>query len=755
MDINEWIISTNSLNHEDRRLCESLTSLGNGYMGVRGNFEETYSLDMHLGSYIAGIWYPDKTRVGWWKNGYPEYFGKVINALNFFKMQIIIDGTELDLAKIECKDFKISLNMYEGILYREFSALGVHFKITKFLSIDQKELAFLKYEISAQKDCEIKLISHLDADVKNEDSNYDHKFWDLLDLGASDKGAFITTRTIKNPFGIEQFIVHADAHFKSDLPHTCEHKRDMSVQNCFKAALKAGDKKSFEKRIIITTSRDYKEQDISKASAQISAKIEAKAGLDLIDAHKKAWAKRWEIADVKITGDDRAQQGMRYNIFQLFSTYYGDDARLNIGPKGFSGKKYGGATYWDTEAYALPLYLGLADKNVALNLLKYRHAQLDGAKQNARLLGLNGALYPMVTFNGIECHNEWEITFEEIHRNGAIAYAIYNYTNYTGDTSYLQKEGLEVLIEIARFFASRVHFSKRAGKYMIHGVTGPNEYENNINNNFHTNMMAKFVLDYTSECLARFGHPTNGSGAGPAGFDGCGVTRSEVESWSEISNNIYLPYDAELGIFVQHDGFLDKDLQKAADLPQSERPLNQRWSWDRILRSCFIKQADVLQSIYFLNNKFSLEEKRANFYFYEPMTVHESSLSPCVHGILASELGDMTKAYEMFNRTARLDLDNVNNDTEDGLHITSMSGSWLVVAHGFAQMKTFDSLSFAPKIPKEWQGYSFHINYRNRLIKIAVTKESATFSLLRGEPLEFKVYDKTLKLDKIYETKLQ
>jgi maltose phosphorylase len=468
----------------------------------------------------------------------------------------------------------------------------------------------------------------------------------------------------------------------------------------------------------------------------LSDALSALTYTDLREAQIEGWAKRWAIADVQIDGSDEAQQGIRFNLFQLFSTYYGEDERLNIGPKGFTGEKYGGATYWDTEAYAVPLYLALSDEKVAKNLLKYRHKQLPQAKHNAAQQGLAGALYPMVTFTGVECHNEWEITFEEIHRNGAMAYAIYNYTNYTGDETYLAQEGLEVLVEIARFWADRVHYSARNDKYMMHGVTGPNEYENNINNNWYTNKLASWVLTYTSQSLDKFPRKD------------LKVSAEEREKWAEIIEKMYFPEDAELGIFVQHDGYLDKDLTPVAELDPSNLPLNQNWSWDRVLRSPYIKQADVLQGIYFFGNEFSEAEKRRNFDFYEPLTVHESSLSPSIHAILAAELGMEEKAVEMYERTARLDLDNYNNDTEDGLHITSMTGSWLAIVQGFAQMKTWDGkLSFAPFLPSVWTGYAFHINYRGRLLKVSVA-ETVEIELLKGDQLSLELYGERLELQK-------
>ncbi|MGN6833035.1 glycoside hydrolase family 65 protein [Neisseria sp. P0017.S007] len=746
MEISPWTLRSAKLEKEHKRLQESLTSLGNGYMGMRGSFEETYSADSHLGTYIAGVWFPDKTRVGWWKNGYPKYFGKAINALNFSKVKIFVDGQEVDLAKNDVAGFSVELDMQHGVLRRSFTVFGVCFDVCKFLSVAQKELAVIRWEaVSVDgKTHQVRIDSIIDADVKNEDSNYEEKFWQVLDKGVSDGLSYIATQTVANPFGVEQFIVNAEQTFAGSFKALSDSQTDWQVSNSFQAEV-GSTPETFEKRVIVTTSRDYQGLEAVKAAGRaLSEKIAGVAFETLLDAHKAGWLHRWEIADVVIEGSDEAQQGIRFNLFQLFSTYYGEDARLNIGPKGFTGEKYGGATYWDTEAYAVPLYLALAEPEVTRNLLQYRRNQLPQAQHNAREQGLAGALYPMVTFTGIECHNEWEITFEEIHRNGAIPYAIYNYTNYTGDESYLAKEGLEVLVEVSRFWADRVHFSKRNGKYMIHGVTGPNEYENNINNNWYTNTLAAWVLDYTHEALAKYPRPD------------LNVSAAELEKWADISANMYRPHDGELGVFVQHDGFLDKDIRPVSALSPDDLPLNQKWSWDKILRSPFIKQADVLQGIYFFGDRFNIDEKRRNFDFYEPMTVHESSLSPCIHSILAAELGKEEKAVEMYQRTARLDLDNYNNDTEDGLHITSMTGSWLAIVQGFAQMKTWGGkLSFAPFLPSAWTGYAFHINYRGRLIKVAVGKENVVFTLLKGEPLDLQVYGKDITLNSSHTVTLE
>jgi maltose phosphorylase len=371
------------------------------------------------------------------------------------------------------------------------------------------------------------------------------------------------------------------------------------------------------------------------------------------------------------------------------------------------------------------------DQQVARNLLTYRFNQLDKAIENAKdNLGFkNGAaLYPMLTMNGEECHNEWEITHEEIHRNGAIAFAIYNYYRYTGDYSYIPEKGLEVLIGIARFWHQRASFSKEKNQFVILGVTGPNEYENNINNNFYTNYIAKWCIDYASEQIKKVAleYPADHKRI----LEKVSLSANEIQEWEKVADNMYFPTSKELGIYLQQDGFLDKDLVPVKDLDRSQRPINQKWSWDRVLRSPYIKQADVLQCFYFFEDHFSKEELKRNFEFYESFTVHESSLSPCVHSIQAAVLDKMDMAYTFYLRTSRLDLDDYNKEVEEGCHITSMAGTWMSIVEGFGGMRVKnDQLHFAPKIPKEWKGYSFKINFRNQILKVAVNHDETTFTV--------------------------
>jgi len=725
----EWKIIETRFEPGRGRDSESIFALGNGMMGQRANFEETYTGDTLQGSYVAGVYYPDKTVVGWWKVGYPEYFAKVPNAPSWTGIIVRIDSEELDLAKCEVKSFRRELDMKEGLLTRTFTAVMPSGRVAeviakRFLSMHEPEKAAISYSVRITGGSgKLELIPWLNSDVRNEDANYDEKFWENESSAIDGKRAAVVAQTRKTAFVVATAMENFFTLNGKPAQGTTEITTTERTAHCrFTSGYSDGDTFTVTKYAAVLSSFNHPVEGLA-GKAMTAAGAGAAKGFDAMLAdHRKAWEKKWEHGDIVIKGDIAAQQGIRFNIFQLNQTYTGDDPRLNIGPKGFTGEKYGGSTYWDTEAFAFPFYLSTADTHVARNLLIYRYKHLEKAIENARKLGFtNGAaLYPMVTMNGEECHNEWEITFEEIHRNGAIAYAIYNYVRHTGDQDYLTEYGLEVLIALSRFWAQRSSFSQEKDQYVILGVTGPNEYENNVNNNWYTNTLAHWTLKYTSDTLewlkstspVKYNSVVSRTSLDP----GC-----ELSLWKEIVNNMYFPVHHELGIFLQQDGFMDKVQQTVKDLDPAERPLNQHWSWDRILRSVFIKQADVLQGIYFFEDEFTEEIIRRNFDFYEPRCVHESSLSASIHSVLAARLHDTESAYTLYLRTARLDLDDYNREVKDGLHITSMAGTWLAIVEGFGGMRIRDDrVCFNPVIPAAWESFSFIIRYRNNPLRVEV-----------------------------------
>lgn len=735
---NEWSIIEEGFNSDKVKSSESLFSIGNGAMGQRANFEENYTGETFQGSYIAGVYYPDKTRVGWWKNGYPEYFAKVLNAPNWIGINVKINDEILDLNFCkEVSKFKRELNMKEGWLSRSFEAVlqnNVKIKVDtkRFLSLELDEIGAIKYNVTPlNTDAKITFSPYLDAGITNEDTNWDDQFWDVLEISQNNQQSFIEARTMKTHFYTCTFMESRLFIDNAEVITGCNNEQSTNFTSCtYEQEIAKNQTYSIHKFGGYVVDRDYKKEELVAAAKSVLNKA-VSFGFDaLLEMQKQSWAKIWHMSDITIAGDIKAQQGIRFNIFQLNQTYLGTDASLNIGPKGFTGEKYGGSTYWDTEAYCIPFYMATKDQKVARTLLEYRYNHLEKAIENAAKLGFkNGAaLYPMVTMNGEECHNEWEITFEEIHRNGAIAFAIFNYERFTNDETYVPEKGLEVLIGIARFWHQRATFSSDKNKFMILGVTGPNEYENNINNNFYTNYIAKWCINYALENIekVKIGHISDYIRI----KEKTTFTDDELSQWKNVADSMYFPFSEKHNVYLQQDGFLDKELITVADLDKSQRPINQKWSWDRILRSPYIKQADTLQGFYMFEDDFSTEELERHFDFYEPFTVHESSLSPCVHSIQAAKLNRMEQAYTFYLRTSRLDLDDYNHEVEEGLHITSMAGTWMSIVEGFGGMRVVNNtLSFSPKIPKQWKSYSFKVNFRQQVITVNVSQNDTNFEL--------------------------
>ncbi|MEM9517335.1 MAG: family 65 glycosyl hydrolase domain-containing protein, partial [Actinomycetota bacterium] len=663
-----WSIEQHGFDPERERVWESLCSLGNGHFGGRGTHEERYSGDALTGHYLAGVYYPDPTRVGWWKNGYPDYFAKVLNAADWTPIHVELDGVPLDLATATVDHYERRLDMRRGALERTFRAtVGdwcVEVSARRFISIVRRHVAVMTYDIDvieAPTGATLAVECAINGDVVNEDSNYDEGFWTSVDTAIDQRRGVVVSSTKKTHFVVAT-AMHAQVHLDSvvlDGPASTV-ARPMWSSCRDELDVAAGSRVAVTKLVSNVSSRDVPATPHDAAALIAAAHSELDIASDIGIAelraeHEARWEEIWNDADVVIDGDHAVQEGVRFAIFQLNSTFTGDDPELNIGPKGFTGEKYGGVTYWDTEAFCLPFYLATADPDVSRNLLVYRRRHLDAAIANAEKLGFSGgaALYPMVTINGEECHNEWEITFCEIHRNGAIAFAIYDYLRATGDERYLVEGGLEVLVAIARFWAQRLSWSTQRNAYVLLGVTGPNEYENSVDNNWYTALMAQWTLRYAADAIDRA--TSIDADRAATVLTEWTVDNDEPAAWRDIADRQYLPYADEHAVFLQHTNYLDKQLLTVDDLDPAERPLNHHWSWDRILRSCFIKQADVLQGLWVLGDRFDDATVARNFDFYEPRTVHESSLSPSIHSVLAARLDRLDKAHEMLRRSARLD----------------------------------------------------------------------------------------------------
>lgn len=764
LQTDEWNIIENGFHADNLRMSESIFSLGNGRFGERGFFEEGYSSDHYRGSFVTGITFWDKTRVGWWKNGFPRYYTRMPNAANWSLIKVRLIDEELDLAECDVHEFQRRLDMKAGIAYRDMEVssprghrLRIH--VEHICNMAHPDLCTIKYGVtSVNYTGRISLVPLIDAQDICQPNADGVKEWNILRSQSESDVAYLWTQTRRED---SQVCYAMNCIFsKNDKPLTVNAiriEKEAQVGYSTGVDVKPGDTILLEKYVSIISSIYYDREELVDA-AQWKVHLARKRGWNVLETdHRKAWLEIWDEADVEIDGDPEVQQAIRFNIFQLYQTYRGDDARLNIGPKGLTGERYGGNTYWNTELCCVPFFLLSTPKPIVRNLLIYRYNQLQKAIDNAKKLGFTGgaALYPQVTSNGEECHNEWEITFEEIHRNGIIVYAIIEHAISVGNYDYLARYGLEVMIAVARFWAQRVSFSQPKQKYVILGVTGPNEYENNVDNNWYTNLMCHYCFEtvLASMDLVEKNYPDDYARV-------LSLTHLDKEKetahWCEIMENLYFPEDRERGIFVQNDGFLDKELCTVDTIPEEERPINQHWSWDRILRSPFVKQSDVILGLYLFYFKFDKETMRRNFEFYEPMTVHESSLSPYIHAVLAAYLGKMDRAYELFLQATRLDLDDYNNEADYGLHITSMPGSWLALVRGFGgvallqnagQVFHVGGLCLNPRLPKQWMRYAFKLNHHGMTVAIEVTGKEITITLVRGEKMNISVYGKPYQVN--------
>lgn len=672
----EWNIIEDQFHPDRQRMSESIFSLGNGRFGQRGYFEEPYSSDSYRGSFVAGITFLDKTRVGWWKNGFPPYYTRIPKAADWSRINLRLIDEELDLAGWDVDSFNRRLDMKEGISYRDMEVtsprgnqLRIH--VEHITNMARPNLCLIKYSVSSiNYTGRISLVPILDGNIVDDADLPNLKIWNILRSGSTSSCAYLWTQTRREDAQVCYAMTYQ--FFKNNKETTANPIRiEKEKQTGFSvgADVKPGDNVTLIKYTAIASSLYHERSELVEHSVAEAREAKSIGWNTLVEEHRRAWQEIWDETDVVIEGDPEAQQGIRYNIFQLYQTYRGDDPRLNIGPKGFTGEKYGGNTYWNTELCCVPFFLLSTPKEIAKNLLAYRYNQLPKAIENARKLGFKdgAALFPQVTNNGEECHSEWEITFEEIHRNNIIVYAIVQHAALTGNMDYIAKYGLEVMIAVSRFWRQRVSFSQPKQKYVILGVTGPDEYENNVDNNWYTNYSCIQCLKMTLRFLEMVAQQYPDEYAHIRRITNLDQVK-ESARWRDIIEHMYLPEDKERGIFIQNDGYMDKVLESTDNIPAEERPINQHWSWDRILRSCYIKQSDVLLGLYLYYFYFDTETVRRNFEFYEPMTVHESSLSPHIHSILAARIGKVEKAYQLFLHATRLDLDDYNNEADQGLH---------------------------------------------------------------------------------------
>ena len=772
--IEPWHITEEEFRPERNEIAESLFSLANEYMGTRGNFEEGFGGETLCGCYIGGIYVKEQQAYPWKRKAFPDATNSMVNTANWLEILVEVDGESLDLHSSQVSEYRRSLDMRQGILSRQLvfttqSGAVTRLSWERFVSHDDSHLGAVRLSVQAIGHARpVKLTFAIDGQKENRDHATSRVHTRMALQGSTGSDAFL----LSNILTTGQYTIHR-MHVETPALRDLQReylKTEKRVASVMTFTPEPGEAHVFDKMVSVWTSREagYPHGLIPKSENRTTVdEAQEKAVVNFLteksrenlalyesggfdrarDAHAKKVAHLWDRCDVEIEGDPAAQQGIRYCSFQLLSTYRGQDSFLNIGPKGYSGECYNGRTFWDTESYCLPFYL-FNNPDSVKKLLEYRYNGLDAARAQAKEFGYHGAIFPWTTLDGTEDTPVWEYWMGEIHINSIIGYAIFVYTHVTGDKSYLQTHGAEMLIELARFWSSRATFIPFRNGYAINRVMGPNEFAQGVNNDWYTNYMAKWLLEYAlqtvkevqAEAPEHFNEAARKTGFEPA----------ELDLWRTVAEKLILNYNPELDVFVENDIYLSLNPMCREELDRDrDYPIERKWTIPKIHSQQISKQPDVLLAMFLLRDRFTAHEKRQNYSFYEQRCVHTSSLSPSIHSILACDVGRYNQAYEYYLWSSRLDLDNFNNNTEEGLHISSMSGTWLNIVCGFGGLTyTGPLLEFSPILPPGWTAYRFKFVYRDRTIQVGVKGTEVSLCLLAGERMAVKLYGNEVELSR-------
>lgn len=735
--INPWYIVEEGFNPDYAEVAESVFSLANGYMGSRGNFEEGYSGDTLIGNYFNGI-YETKKQEGPHYRGISNITDFMVNAADWFYVRMIVGEEKLDLASSKIRKFKRILNLHNGVLTREFVwelADGREILCTfeRFLSMQRNRIGAQRIRFKAIKG-DVDLRMTVGIDYTNPHYMTKQNFWKCS--GKRNDGRYMgllgtTIHTGQRVYTSCEIM----GDYQSSIPVDTGEKQVMTQLDYH---LEQGKEKQF---VRIADNKVYKNPDEQLSKNDVN--FDGYQYEELKQENEKWWEEVWKHSDIRIDGDEENQQGIRFCIFQMYQTYH-SGVTGNIGAKGLTGEAYNGNAFWDSETYCLPFYI-FNDLDAAEALLKFRYDTLPEAKKRATELDCNGAFYPIATISGRECCNLWQHASLQLQASTAVAYGIWFYQKIINNTEFLYEYGLEILVEVSRMLASRGAFSADGKTYGYYCVMGPDEFQMMVNHNCYTNLMAKFTFDYTRDTIRRL--LEDDRVRANKILTRTGVNEQEYMMWGKMSDCMRILYDDETKMFEQHEGFFELPHVDVDTIPVEDFPLYSHWSYDRIYRNDMIKQPDVLMFFLLFNSSFTEEQLLKNYEYYESRCIHESSLSPSVHSILANQLHKYEEAYEFFGFATRMDLDNYNRNTKEGLHTTSIAAAWMNIVYGFGGLRSDGAmLSLTPTVPKQWKGYSFRIGYQKDVILVEAEKDAVKISTLKGSKITIKVYGDTITL---------
>ena len=747
--VDPWRIIETEFNPQTNFLSETVFSLGNGNVGIRGSFEEGYDGPAGTsmeGTYLNGFFEKVPIHYDETAYGYATHTETMLNLPNGKRIQLQLEDEVFSLFTGTIEKYQRELDLQQGILRRYtrwVSPKGkiVDIEVERMVSFAEEGLVLIRYAVTPINfNGTIQIISMLDGHVHNQTAENDPR------IGTSLTGQTLKLEKLEQQDDISKLLqvtTFSKLQVLSCMQHLIEagqcsdrinrvHGQMLEQRYLFSA--KQGERISLTKSVLYLRSDRTPSERLWETADAIFETVNQQGWAHYHLMQRQVLDDFWMHCDVDIAGNQQLQQGLRFNLFHLFQSA-GRDGISNIAAKGLTGEGYQGHYFWDSEIYIIPFFI-FTQPWIARKLLEYRYSTLDQARRRAQtLFRRKGALYPWRTITGVECSSYYPAGTAQYHINADIVHAIRQYEMATGDWEFIRDYGAEIIFETARIWLYIGAFNNdHAERFCIYTVTGPDEYTALVNNNFYTNAMAKSHLNYAAALAEKMA--LDDSEAFERIRQKIELSTEEIRQWQAAANAMYLPKDEKKGIHPQDDSFLDKPVWPFDSTPETHYPLLLHYHPLDIYRHQVCKQADVVLALYLLHDQFSREEKKANLDYYEQVTTHDSSLSRCIFSIISAETGDLENAFSHFMETARLDLDNLQGNAHHGIHTASMAGTWLSLVSGFAGMRIGESgIRFSPQIPAALEGYGFRIKYRGNCIKIEVAEKEISMKLLEGDGL--------------------
>ena len=741
--VEPWCLRETMLNLDMLAQSESVFALSNGHLGWRGNLDEGEPHGLP-GTYLNGVYERRPLPYAEASYGLPETGQTVINVTNGKLIRLFVDDEPFDVRYGELCTHERLLDFRTGLLSRSaewVSPAGgtVRVTCTRLVSFTQRAIAAVRYEVEPlEKPARIALQSELLANEQLPGSGGDPRLGAVLDRpleqeyqGAHEKAVILVHQTRQSGLrigaGMDHLIDGPDVHIESRV------FPDGGVTTAT-AVVRPGQRLQLTKFVAYGWSGA---RSLPAVRDQVWAALSGarQTGWDGLLAEQREYLDDfWHSADVEIEGDAEVQQAVRFALFHVLQAGARGENRA-IPAKGLTGPGYDGHTFWDTETFVLPV-LTLTAPDAAASALQWRHSTLPAAVERAAQLGLKGAAFPWRTITGKECSGYWPAGTAAFHINADIADAVVRYVDATGDEAFARGPGMELLSQTARLWRSLGHHDAH-GRFHIDGVTGPDEYSALADDNVYTNLMARQNLLAAAETAKRY----------PDRARELGIDLEESASWRDAAQDMYIPYDEDLGVHQQAEGFTRHQVWDFAGTPADCYPLLLHFPYLQLYRKQVVKQADLVLAMHLCGDEFTAEQKARNFDYYEPLTVRDSSLSACTQAVMAAEVGHLSLAFDYLGEAALMDLHDLEHNTRDGVHIASLAGAWVALVGGFAGLRHHDgTVSFAPRLPEGLTKLAFSLLIRGQRLRVEVNHASARYLLEDGKQLEIVHHGKRVKL---------